>query len=424
MLDHTYASSTTVEPNSTAQVGRAGTFIILAPWLPKAQGGVNQVVLNLYKEIARIGPYRPVLFVNDWQSPRAQERETIGCRTVLMRIMAPYDDRAPVLWIIKYLLRLPATLFRLWRLIVRYDIKVVNGHYPTLALLNIVLLSCLGIYRGKLLLSFHGRDIQGMIATRGLERTLWRWLLRRADAIIFCSDGLAESLRSFDPGLRSLTVRNGVSVRDLLEEKRSVADRLPPGPFILNVAAFEHKKGQDVLIRAFARLVPDFLNVHLVLLGQKGPTYRQLTELVAALNLQQHTHFRVDVPHAEVLGYLEKAMIFAFPSRLEPLGIAMLEAGVFGLPVVASRTGGIPEVIDSENVGLLVDVEDDHALEAALRRLLANADLRASLGSHLRQRVITKFTWERAWCKYLEIQDTQARLRELSASTHSDTKTR
>ena len=329
-----------------------------------------------------------------------------------LRIRAPYGSRAPVFWILRYLLTLPGSLLRLWRLIAHYDINVVNGHFPSLALLNVVLLSRLGVYRGKLLLSFHGRDITRIVATQGLERLLWLWLLRGADALVFCSDALAENLRTFHPGLTSKTVLNGVSVADLLEGKRSIVDRVPPGPFILNVGAFDHKKGQDILIRAFARLAPDFPEVHLLLLGQDGPAYNELRLLAAALDLQQRVHFGVDVSHAEVLGYLETAIIFAFPSRAEPLGIAMLEAGVFGLPVVASRTGGIPEVINSEQVGILVNVEDDRALEAELRRLLASAELRACLGGRLRQRVAAEFTWERAWREYLALLNPQAGSRE------------
>jgi L-malate glycosyltransferase len=415
MLDHGAPGGTTVQPNSTGCGSRTGTFAIVVPWTPETEGGVNQVVINLYWQIARAGPYNPLVFVTDWRHTRPREGEAAGCRTVWMRMRPPYMSCAPVLSLLKYFLTLPGSLFRLWYLIARYDIKVVNGHFPSLVIMNIILLSCLGFYRGKLLLSFHGRDTQTVTATCGLERIFWRWLLHRADAIIFCSDGLAESLRSFDPGLRLSTVRNGVSIRDLLKEKRSIAtERLPSGPYILNVSAFEHKKGQDVLIRAFTRLAPDFPDIHLVLLGQKGPIYDQVTASIAALSVRQRIHFEVDVPHGEVLGYMEKATIFAFPSRSEPLGIAMLEAGVFEVPIVASRTGGIPEVINSEHVGMLIEVEDDCALEAALRRLLADAELRASLGSRLRQRVTTEFTWKRAWREYLSLLDTPARSRELS----------
>ena len=244
-----------------------------------------------------------------------------------MRIRAPYVSRAPAFRILRYLLTLPVALFRLWRLIVLYRITVVDGQFPSLQLTNFALLALLGLYRGKLLLTFQGRDIHTVIAARGFERRLWRWLLGRADAIVFCSDGLARHLKEVDPALRSVTVRNSVSIDNLIAERQSaVAVRLPPGPFILNVAAFEHKKGQDVLLRAFSRLAPDFPDLHLFLVGQRGPAYEELRSLVGALGLEQ----RVDcayrnVPTRRYSPISKRQPFFALPSRAEGLPIALLE---------------------------------------------------------------------------------------------------
>ncbi|MGE3783146.1 MAG: glycosyltransferase family 4 protein [Alphaproteobacteria bacterium] len=400
------SGSTMAQPNPAIRGTRAGTYAIVVPWPPEARGGVNQVVINLYKEIGRTGPYTPLLFIPDWHTPRLREREVAGCRTVLMRMRTPYGGRisVPVLWFLKYLLLMPVSFFRLRRLIARYRIEAVNGQFPSLDLVNFAVLALFGLYRGRLFLTFQGRDIHGVVATRGFERRLWRWLLRRADAVVFCSDGLAKNLAKIDPGLRSVTVRNSISVDDLIEERQSaVAGRLPPGPFILNVAAFEHKKGQDVLIRAFARLAPDFPDTHLLLLGQPGPVYQELLSLAAALGLERRVHFMVNVPHAEILAYLDEATVFALPSRAEGLPIALLEAGVFGVPAVASRADGIPEVINSDDVGVLVDADDEPGLERALRTLLADADLRRALGQRLQKRVRDEFTWRRAWQEYLAL---------------------
>ncbi len=351
MVDNAATDSVMAELNPAARGRRDGTFAIMVPWLPAPEGGVNQVVINLYKEIERAGPFVPLVIVSDWGTLRQREQIAAGCRTVLMRLRAPSGASARHLLV--YLLTLPWTMIRLRRLIINYDIKVVNAQFPSLQLANFALLAASGFYSGKLVLSFQGRDIHQVIASRGLDRWLWRWLLGRADHRAFCSRQLATYLHDFAPELETVAVHNGICPQDLLDEKRSTAaERLPPGPYILNVGAFEHKKGQDVLIRAFARLAPHFPNVHLVLLGQKEPTaagtaalrerltfYDEVTRLVATLDVRQRIHFRTDVPHGEVLGYLEKATVFAFPSRAEPLGIAMLEAGVFAVPVVASRTG-------------------------------------------------------------------------------------
>lgn len=331
----------TTELKSAAHGSRAGTFAIMVPWLPTPEGGVNQIVINLYKEIARAGPFAPLVIVPDWDVPRRREQMAVGCRTVQVRLRPPSGVSAR--YVLTYLLTLPWTMFRLRRLIVDYDIRVVDAQFPSLQLANFALLALVGLYRGKIFLTFQGRDIHSVVAAQGFDRRLWRWLLRRADATVFCSNGLAENLKKIDPALRSVTVRNSISVGDLVKERQSaIARGLPPGPFILNVAAFEHKKGQDVLIRAFARLTPDFTDVHLLLLGQRGPVYDELRALAAALGLERRVHFAANVPHAEILAYLEQATVFVLPSRAEGLPIVLLEAGVFGLPTVASRVDRNP----------------------------------------------------------------------------------
>ena len=328
-----------------------------------------------------------------------------GFRTVWLRLRAPGIGSAFLRSFFIYMLTFPSALYRWRRLITRYDVRVVNGHFPSLQMLNVALLRLLGLYRGSLLLSFHGTDAVMVLAARGMERVLWRWLFRRTDATIVCSDAIGDRLKKFDPGLKAVTIRNGISPERLLAEKNSVADNRWPRErrFILNIGAFLHLKGQDILIQAFARIAADFPDLDLVIIGNRGPAQVGLQSLVAGLELQERVRFYVDVPHPEVLACLAKATVFAFPSRSEGLPIAVLEAGFLGIPVVASRVGGIPEILNSAEVGILVEADDAGALELALRRLLCDADQRARLGKHLQQRVVAEFTWQRAWQQYFAI---------------------
>src|SRR5690349_13778416 len=69
----------------------AGKFAIVIPWAPRAQGGVDQIVINLYKEIQRTGPFEPLVIVPDWGSLLPQERDISSCRSILMRLRTPCD---------------------------------------------------------------------------------------------------------------------------------------------------------------------------------------------------------------------------------------------------------------------------------------------------------------------------------------------
>jgi starch synthase len=95
----------------------------------------------------------------------------------------------------------------------------------------------------------------------------------------------------------------------------------------------------------------------------------------------------------EVIQLLSHARVFACPSVYEPLGIVNLEAMACGAAVVASRVGGIPEVVDDGETGLLVPPSDPVALAAALNELLADPGRAAQLGRAGRKRAVAEFGW-------------------------------
>jgi glycosyltransferase involved in cell wall biosynthesis len=386
-------------------VNSKGTYLFIIPWDITHPGGVNQAVINLYRELERSGPLRPLILVLDWHSTSPVEEMIKGCRTVRLRVRQPAGTDVRVRDLASYLFCLPATLGSLRKLVAQYDIRVINAHYPTLGFLNFVILKKLRLFKGPLLVSFHGLDVRSARETSGLVRFLWRWLARSADAIVTVSDSLATEVRWLAPNLTGppVKVQNGVNAQTLMEDKAlasAIGQQLPQRRYLLNVATFEYKKAQDVLLKAFARLAKDIPDVDLVILGGNGHAWQEINNLVVAADLQQRVICIRDVPHPEVLAYMERASVFVLPSRAEGLPIAMLEAGVFGVPVVASRVDGIPEVINSEEVGILVECEDDQALEVALRKLLNNEVLRVALGRQLQKRVLTEFTWQKAWEKY------------------------
>jgi glycosyltransferase involved in cell wall biosynthesis len=383
---------------------------MMLPWTPDHIGGVNQVVINLYREIERSGPLKPLVLVLDWACRSPREQIDAGCKSVHLRVVQPpvIGRKGFLHELVSYVWGLPATLRGLREIISRYNIRVICAHYPGLGALNFVLLKRLGLLRGELLLSFHGLDIRNAISTRGLERQMWYRLARGADAIVFCSDQLSRQLSALDPKatLRPVTVRNGVDMEGLQKEMQQGSDvtqLLPQRRFILNVAAFEAKKGQDILLRAFARIAAEFADVDLVIIGQDRPMREKIQKMVADSGLQDRVKLILDLPHADVLRCYGRASVFVLTSRSEGLPIALLEAGAFGVPVVASRVDGNQEIINSEDVGILFEPEDVRGLECALRRLLTDDSLRAALGKRLQMRVATEFTWRKAWERYLSL---------------------
>lgn len=169
--------------------------------------------------------------------------------------------------------------------------------------------------------------------------------------------------------------------------------KIPPdSPCIGNVAAFVLEKGQEILLRAFAKLSAQFPGCTLLLCGQ-GPERGRLRELAGQLQILDAVRFAVPIHKIEeVFAAMD---IFAFPSHEEPLGSALLGAMAYGLPVVAIGRGGIPEVVERGKNGLLVDSPDPDALAAAIEVVLANPEAAHLLGKVARGTISARFSADR-----------------------------
>jgi glycosyltransferase involved in cell wall biosynthesis len=176
------------------------------------------------------------------------------------------------------------------------------------------------------------------------------------------------------------TVHNGVP--DIAVEPMP---RPRPGAIVGAAGRLEHQKGFDVLLRAF-REVED---ATLVLIGD-GSEREQLRSLARGLELDGRIVWQEWSD--DVRSYLPAFDLFVLPSRFEGFPLVVLEALLAETAVVATNVGSVPEVVRHEESGLLVPADDAPALAAAMRRLLADTDLRRSIGRHGRRLVLNRFT--------------------------------
>jgi glycosyltransferase involved in cell wall biosynthesis len=147
-------------------------------------------------------------------------------------------------------------------------------------------------------------------------------------------------------------------------------------------------------------LGPTGAGTHLVIAGD-GPLLPSLRELTASLGSAPFVHLlgvRRDVP--DVLNALD---VFAMSSTIEGLPLVVLEAMATALPVVSTRIGGIPDVLEEGATGFLVPVGDEQALRDRVARLVAAPDLSRLCGERARAAAVTKFSAERMQRDYLEL---------------------
>ncbi len=160
-------------------------------------------------------------------------------------------------------------------------------------------------------------------------------------------------------------------------------------PVVGTIAHFAWHKGLEYLVRAWPFVLADRPDARLVLVGrgEDEPKLRAEVERLGIGDRVAFAGFRDDV--ADVLAGFD---VFALPSVMEGLGTSILDALAAHRPVVASRVGGIPEIIRDGETGLLVEPRDSDGLGRALGRLLSDPELRRSLARAGRQRVLERFT--------------------------------
>ncbi|MGQ7298179.1 glycosyltransferase family 4 protein [Quadrisphaera sp. KR29] len=152
-------------------------------------------------------------------------------------------------------------------------------------------------------------------------------------------------------------------------------------PRVLFIGRFGAQKGLPVLVRAAALLRTD---AEVVLAGS-GPDEASLRALVADLGVGHRVRLCGPLDHDLVPAALRTAAVAVQPSTYEEMGTSVVEALAAGTPVVASRTGGIPDLLQQGRCGVLVDPGDEHALARALDDLMADGPRRAELAARGRE---------------------------------------
>jgi glycosyltransferase involved in cell wall biosynthesis len=217
-----------------------------------------------------------------------------------------------------------------------------------------------------------------MLAFRGLDAGL----CRRADAVVVPSSAFAELLanRLRFPSRKITVIPHGVDVPEL---------PLRPGSLVGSVSLLEPVKGLDVFLHAAARLHRHHPELRFAIFGS-GPEANRLASLAARLGVGEMVEFPGYVPMSEALERLE---IFVVSSYMESGPLTLLEAMAAGVPVVASKVGGVREIA-AEGTALLVPPGDDAALADAIARLLDDARLRQVQARAARERVLNHYTPE------------------------------
>ncbi len=225
-----------------------------------------------------------------------------------------------------------------------------------------------------------------------IRHWLLRTILLSADAVTATSDHLKRAATMLSKKLsdRTEVIPFGV------EMPASVSPPPAEPPLRLcYIKGHHYIYGPDVLLKALAQVRQRGFDVTLTLAGQ-GEITGELKQLCTRLGLDRAVTFSGFIDNACIYDFLSEHHVMVMPSQQEAFGVAVLEAGAAGRPVIATDVGGIREVLRHEQTGLMVPPNDVGALADAIARMAQQPELRNNLGTGAREFVRSEFIWRRS----------------------------
>lgn len=234
--------------------------------------------------------------------------------------------------------------------------------------------------------------IHNLLAETGPgDGALTKRVLGAAARVVAPSETLRAHVESLYPelGSRLVVIRNALG-----------APALEPGelrfeqPRVVCLARLVPEKGVDLAVKAFPAVLDRFPAARLVVAGEGGER-GPLDELVGRLGLEGSVEFLGPVEPGHVPALLDSATVVVVPSRwVEPFGLVALEAALMARPVVATRTGGLAEIVVDGETGFLVDREAPNSIAEGVIALLESPVKAQHMATRARQRALDEFGWE------------------------------
>jgi glycosyltransferase involved in cell wall biosynthesis len=253
------------------------------------------------------------------------------------------------------------------------------------------------------------RGYLSVLAGRRVQRRPIRWAVEHSDQCVFVANALASLAASFGKPARPFrVVCTGVDVTEFGRIPRDQARKTLGLPLsaclLLHVGRNDPRKGVGELLEVFGEIRAFEPALMLAYLG-RGSEDGHLKNRAAELGIASSVLVAGAKPHNEVATWLAACDIVVHPSKrvAEGLPNALVEAGAASRAVVASRTAGIPEVIEDGTTGLLVEPENYTELKQAILSLVRDEGRRTAMGEAGRRLVEQKFSWARHADEMLEV---------------------
>jgi glycosyltransferase involved in cell wall biosynthesis len=263
-------------------------------------------------------------------------------------------------------------------------------------------------FRVPVVCSVRGSDLNQYPGySKGVYETSRR-VLEESDAVITVSRDLArEAVKVAGVRKDPYVIYNGVDTTKFYRSGNKEEDRkllgLPPQARIISfVGRCVADKGIFELFDAFVRIEKNFKDLFLLIVGE-GEARNAIAKRIEEYGLEDKVLLQGAAPHEKIPSYLSASNIFVLPSYSEGVPNVIYEAMACGLPVVATRVGGIPEVLSDGREGLLCSPRSSREIEACLNRVLSDPELSDEMGLRGSAKVRELFSWERNGLEHLRV---------------------
>jgi len=355
---------------------------LFTEWFFPVRGGVSSHVYGLAKELTR---RKHDVKVFTKRRSRKVPSGAAEYRGITVRTLSPsIPVNFPVI---------PPSRGQMYEVFSKGDFDLVHSHHaftPTPLL-------ALGQAHGAgvpSVLTNHSIPGSGYGGTMGdiLSSALYpiRQYLNMADHIVAVSRAAADFMSLLVDYVPISVIPNGVDCELFMPRAREHRT----GKRILYVSRLVNRKGPHVLIRAFKNVLAEIPDAELVIVGE-GYLKPVLEMMRYDLGLGESVKFLGDIGSGALAQTYSSSDVFVLPSlHAESFGMVLLEAMASEVPVIASRTGGVPEVVTDNKEGILVKPGDEEELSEALMRLLTNEGERLEMGKAGRKKAVSEYDWK------------------------------
>lgn len=360
-----------------------GQFPIKIAHIVSSNGifGAEKVMLNLASQINYNGSKSCIIAIENTHNPHNEVTETAKTwciPTFNLESRGKIDLRA---------------ISRLTNYIKTNNITLLHTHnYKA----NFIGLFAARKAKIPIVATVHGYMYIGNSKKLGFYEALDRFILRYFNKVILVEGSLEKWFKKSK--VKYEIINNGINIEESLEhsDTKSADQQIVIG----TISRLKAEKGHKYLLEAFARVVKDYGNIQLLIVGE-GELGKELEDLALALGIKDKVTFTGY--QSDTAKYYRAMNIYVCSSLAENLSISILEAMNFGKAIIATNIGGTPELIKDGNTGILINSKSAEEIYLALLRCIHDPKLRKSLGENARQYAKENYSLEKMVNSYRNI---------------------